>query len=169
LKTLSPILLLLLFQIVTAQSGSLNTSPSDVTVLEHKLGSIVRVGVYQRDPPATLDNRSNRESNPPRDEWRVKTELTVQNVGSRRIKSIEWGLLLIVPGNPTTVRGYTAHSRKSIKPGETVTLASWITDDSLKVVSKQRQSGLLKEKAQITRIEYADGAIWKGEASLKVP
>ena len=167
--TLFPIIVLILSAIVTAQSGSLNTSSPDLNVLKQKLGPIIRVDVSHRDPPPNADDSPLHAINPPRDEWRFKAEIKVQNTGSKTIKSIEWEVLFILRENSTLMsRGYTAHSRKSIRAGETVTLASWIKDDSLKIVRTQRQKGLLKEKVQISRIEYADGSIWEAEKSMRV-
>jgi hypothetical protein len=67
------------------------------------------------------------------------------------------------------IHSYDIRSRKTIRSGETVTLVGLIRNQSLKAISKRRDKGLLKERVDITRIEYADGSIWEGEKSIKVP
>ena len=170
MKTLYLIVLLLFAQTATAQEKFPNTSPTDLIVIKYHIGSVVQVDVSRSDPPSKIDESHQFEGNPPQYEWRVKAELQVQNTGSKRIKRIDWRLILIVGENSTKeIYSYGLHSNKTIRPGEKVTLAGWIRNQSIKAISKQREKGLAKERVDITRIEYADGSIWEGEKPLKTP
>jgi len=149
---------------------STNTSPTDLIVIKYHIGSVVEVDVSRSDPPPKIDDSHQTEGNPPQYERRVKAELQVQNSGSKRIKSLDWRLLLIVDKNSTKeIYSYAIHSNKDIRPGEKVTLDGWIRNESIKAVSKQREKGLTKERVDITRVVYADGSIWEGDKPLKTP
>jgi hypothetical protein len=169
MKSLYLIILFLSVQTVAAQQKSLNPRPKDLIVIRHQL-RIFRVDVSRSDPPPGIDNSHQFEGEPPRYDWRAKPELQVQNTGSKSIKSIDWRLLLVAEVNSTKeINPFDIRSRKTIRPGETVTLAGLIRNQSLKAISKRRDKGLVKERVDITRIEYADGSIWEGEKSIKVP
>jgi hypothetical protein len=169
-KSLYLIILFLFAQTATAQEKTLNTSPTDLTIIKYHLGSMVLADVSHSAPPPKIDESHQFEGDTPSYEWRAKAELQVQNTGSKSIKSIDWRLLLIEEGNSAKrIYSYAVHSRKALRPGETVTFAGWIRNQSLKAISKQRKKVLVKEQVDITRVEYADGSIWEGGKSLKVP
>ena len=160
---LCPIILLLFFNIAVAQDKSINPSPPNLVVIKHKLGSIIRVDVSDHDQPPNIDYSPHLEIKPPRYEWRAKAQLRVQNTGGKKIKSIDWRILLIVEANSTKLtRSYFTHSEEVLRPGETATLSRWLREPSLKTLKEQRDKGLIKEQAEIARIEYSDGAVWKG-------
>ena len=170
MKTLYLVVLLLFAQTATAQEKSSNTSPPDLIIIKYQIGSVVQVDVSRTAHPPKIDESHQFEDDPHHYESRVKAELQVQNSGSKRIKRIDWRLLLIVGENSTKqIYSYGIHSNKTIRPGEKVTLAGWIRNQSINVISKQRKKGLAKERVDITRIEYADGSIWEGDQPLKTP
>ena len=168
MKTLYLIVLLLFAQTGTAQEKFPNTSPPDLIVIKYHIGSDVQVDVSRSSHPPKIDESHQFEDDPHHYESRVKAELQVQNSGSKRIKRIDWRILLIVGENSTKqIYSYGLHSNRTIRAGEKVTLAGWIRNQSIKTISKQREKGLAKERVDITRIQYADGSIWEGEQPLK--
>ena len=163
MKLLCSITLLFVSCFAATQDKSINSSPPDLVVIKHKLGPIVRVDVSDHDPPPDMDYSPHLEIKPPRYEWRAKAQLRVQNTGGKKIKSIDWRILLIVEANSTKLtRSYFTHSEEVLRPGETATLSRWLREPSLKTLKEQRDKGLIKEQAEIARIEYSDGAVWKG-------
>jgi hypothetical protein len=170
MKTLYLIVLLLFAQTAIAQEKVSNTSPPDLIVTGYHIGSGVLVDVSRSDPPPKIDDSHQTEGNLPQYERRVKVELQVQNSGSKRIKSIDWRLILIAGENSTKqIYSYGLHSNRTIRPGEKITLVGWIRNQSIKAISKQREKGLAKERVDITRIQYSDGSIWEGDKPLKTP
>jgi hypothetical protein len=162
MKLFCPIILLLFSHIAAAQDKSINSGPPNLIVIKHKLGSIIRVDVSERDQPPNIDQSPHLEINPPRYEWRAKAQLQLRNTGHKKIKSIDWRLLVIVEENSTKqITDYFTHSDKVLSPGKTVTLERWVREQSLKTLKKQRDKGLAKEQAVIARIEYSDGTIWQ--------
>jgi len=158
------LVMLLAFPITsTPQAKAQYTTAPDLILLESKLGSIVRVDVTRPDPPPN-DNQYPRigvNPPPPSYEWHGKAELDVQNTGSRRIKSIYWEFFLTVGADSYQApRGYQIRSKKTIRPGQTVKLTGWIKDTYLKELRERPNKGLLQGRAEIKRIDYADGRIW---------
>jgi hypothetical protein len=147
----------------TAQLKASQPQASDLIIVAHKLGPIVRVDVSRSDPPP--DSSEGRSSatdiNPPHYEWRAKAKLEIQNTGTRSIRSFYWGVLLVInTASAKEIRSYQICFKKTIRPGKRVTVRGWIRNESLKGVSKH--TGIVQEKGQITNIEYEDGSMWKG-------
>ena len=139
------------------------TTAPDLIIIKSKLGSIVRVDTTRPDPPPS-DNQFSRigvNPPPPSYEWHGKAELEVQKTGSKPINRIYWEFFLIVEGNSYQApRSYQIQSKKAINPGQTVKLTAWIKDTDLKELREHLKKGLLRGRAEIKRINYADGGIW---------
>jgi hypothetical protein len=158
------LILLLVFSIYsTPQDESQYTTAPDLIIIKSRLSSIVRVDVSPPDSPLS-DNHSpriTRRHNPPEYEWHGKAELELQNNGSKSVKSIYWEFFLFVEGNSEILnRSYRIHSKKAIKPGQTVKITGWIKDTYLKELREQQKKGSLQGRAEIKRINYLDGGIW---------
>jgi len=158
------LVILLAFSITsTPQDKAQYTSAPDLIVLKSKLGSIVRVDITRSDPPPN-DNQFPHigvNPHPPSYEWHGKAELEVQNTGNKSINRIYWEFFLIVEENSYEApRGYQIRSKKTIRPGQTVKVTGWIKDTYLKELRERLKKGLLQGRAEIKRIDYADGRIW---------
>jgi hypothetical protein len=147
----------------TPQDNAPYTTAPDLVVIKSKLGSIIRVDITRPDPPPN-DNQYSRigvNPPPPMYEWRGKAELEVQNTGSKSIKRIYWEFFLMVEENSVQAsRSYQIRSKKTIRPGQTVKVAGWIKDIALKELREQLKKGSLQGRAEIKRIDYANGGIW---------
>ena len=147
----------------TPHDNAQYTTARDLVVIKSKLGSIVRVDITRSDPPPTDNQYSRIDVNPPPPmyEWLGRAELEVQNTGGKSIKRIYWEFFLMVGENSYQApRGYQIRSKKTIRPGQTVKVTGWIKDIALKELREQLKKGLLQGRAEIKRIDYADGGIW---------
>ncbi|HEY7180840.1 MAG TPA: hypothetical protein VIC84_05450 [Blastocatellia bacterium] len=161
MKTIHLILVLVFSIASTAQDESAYTTAPDMIIIKSKLASIVRVDVTRSDPPPDMKGPPHFESNPPMQEWQGRAELEVRNAGSKSIKSIDWEFFLTTEATSERItRSYRIHSKKAIRPGQTVKVTAWIKDAYLKELREHLKRGLLQGHAEIKRVKYAGGGIW---------
>jgi hypothetical protein len=156
------LILLLGFSVASANQGATQyTNAPDLLIIKSKLIAIVRVDDSRPDPPPNLNEPTRWEANPPRYKWEGKVELEVQNSGSKTIKSIDWEFVLMAElTSEMMTRNYRIHSKKTIRPGQTVKVTGWINDARLKELREHLKRGLLQGEAEIMRVNYAEGGIW---------
>jgi hypothetical protein len=106
-------------------------------------GQVIRPNTDARtlDPKRLLDTRSNR--------YRFIASLVVTNTGEKTIRGVNWDYVLIDSNTNKELRRYGFHNRTKISPGETATF-----------VQDVRPSAA-DRRAEITRIDFADGTHWQ--------
>ena len=75
--------------------------------------------------------------------------LTVKNSGEKAIKAVGWDYVLTDPATKKEIKRYNFRGKKMLKPNESMTLKEIV-----------KPSGA-ERRAEITRIEYADGSVWQ--------
>jgi len=153
----------------TAQQASQAGTP-DLLIIAYKLGPIVRIDTSNSGAFAQLEGQTYlNEVNPPHYEWTVKASIKLRNTGARTIKSVSWELLLTEDsGRTRTIQELNMPFKKAIRPGATVKVSKWIRGYDLKAWSQRQKEGLLQVRANITRIKYIDGSVWK-KSLLRLP
>lgn len=163
MKSIGLIILLFGFSIASStQSEAQSANDPNLNVIKSNLISIVRVDVSRLyTPPRNDGPHINAEVIPPTYEWQGKVELEVQNTGNESVKSIDWEFILTTeaPAQKIT-RYYRISSRKTIRPGQIAKVTGWAINSNLKELREPLKRGLLRGKAEIKRVNYANGGIW---------
>ena len=137
----------------------------DLLITAYKLGPIMRTDISRSNDFPELERQgasSSLEISPPNYQSQVKPWIKVRNMGSRTIKGVGYEFLLLEGPVPTTrFTALTIHVKKVIRPGDTVKISKLIrAAGNLKTWRQLQKNRLLEVRANIIRIEYADGSIW---------
>jgi hypothetical protein len=161
MKTMFPVLLLVLPLTSFAQEKLQNVNAPDLLVIESKLVAIQSVDATGPGSPSMKRGGDHFDFTPPSYEWKGKAQLTIRNTGDKNIRRVDWDFFLTDGSHAEkTTWSYSVHGEKVIKPGETVTLIGWIKDASLKQLRRPLKKGQLQGRAEVKRVDYAGGRIW---------
>ena len=155
----------------SAQTASKAVTP-DLLIVDYKLGPFQRIdvsgpppaptGESPADPLTKAQSAVTRDSDPPRYQTKLKTEIKVRNTGARIVKSIDCEFLLSTVGGPANeLRALTMRFSKALRPGETKNFSQLIKADHLGTWKQRQKEGSMSVRASVIRVEYDDGAVWE--------
>jgi hypothetical protein len=90
--------------------------------------------------------------------FKYTAKATVKNTGTKAIKAVSWDYVFTDEKERKELKRYRLQSKQQILPGETQTLASTV---GLDPKDKTRHITTGKQSVEITKLEYADGSVWK--------
>ena len=90
--------------------------------------------------------------------FRYTAKAILKNVGAKAIKAVSWDYVFVDVKDGKELKRYKLQSRQQILPGETQTLTR---DVGLDPKENTQHFSTGKQQVEITKIEYADGSVWK--------
>ena len=121
-------------------SGNAKRAPTDTTTPRYD-----RTGQVNQSSDAYWPTDGEDKKSP----YDFYASLTVKNTGEKAVKAFNWDYVLTDPATKKEIKRYNFRGKKQLKPGESITLK-----EIVKPTGAER-------KAQITRVEYADGSAWQ--------
>ena len=91
--------------------------------------------------------------------FKYRARLTLRNAGAKAVKSVAWDVVFAEPDGSKETKRYPVHLKQRITPGETQTLVKEI---HIKPEESTRHLGGART-VQLTRVEYADGSVWRAD------
>ncbi|HWS54580.1 MAG TPA: hypothetical protein VN228_10650 [Pyrinomonadaceae bacterium] len=92
--------------------------------------------------------------------FKYRAAATVRNDGAKAVRAVEWAYVFAEPEGGRELKRYRLQSKQTIEPGATATLTR---DVSIKPDEESRHLTTGRQQVVVTRVEYADGSVWKGE------
>jgi hypothetical protein len=92
--------------------------------------------------------------------FKYRASATVRNGGAKAVRAVEWAYLFVGPEGGKELKRYRLQSKQAIEPGATATLTK---DVSIRPDDDSRHLTSGRQQVVVTRVEYADGSVWKGE------
>ncbi|HYG81557.1 MAG TPA: hypothetical protein VD861_14270 [Pyrinomonadaceae bacterium] len=90
--------------------------------------------------------------------FKYTARATVKNTGTKAIKAVSWDYVFTDGKERRELKRYRFQSKRQIPPGETQTLTAGV---GLDPKDKARHITAGKQGVEITKLEYADGSVWK--------
>ena len=90
--------------------------------------------------------------------FKYTAKATLKNTGTKAIKAVSWDYVFTDEKERKELKRYKLQSKRQILPGETQTL---IVGLGLDPKDKTRHIATGKQSVEITKLEYADGSVWK--------
>lgn len=90
--------------------------------------------------------------------FKYTAQATLKNGGAKTIKAIFWDYVFTDAKEQKELKRYRLQSKQQILPGETQVL---LRDVGLDPQESTRHITTGKQSVEITKIEYADGSIWR--------
>lgn len=90
--------------------------------------------------------------------FKYTAKATMKNTGAKAIKSVSWDYVFTDEKERKELKRYRFQSKQQILPGETQALTVGI---GLDPKEKTRYITTGKQSVEITKLEYADGSVWK--------
>jgi hypothetical protein len=159
---LTLVLLAALAAVCAARSFDKGETAPDVTVL----GFEWKYAGYDR--AETVKDNENSTSDDPSTTYKVTrgtlyvfkytAKATLRNTGTKAIKAVSWDYVFTDEKERKELKRYKFQSKQQILPGETQTLNVGI---GLDPKDKTRHIATGKQSVEITKLEYADGTVWK--------
>ncbi|HEX6185780.1 MAG TPA: hypothetical protein VFZ44_17960 [Pyrinomonadaceae bacterium] len=94
--------------------------------------------------------------------FKYASRLTVRNSGTRAFKSIEWGHVFFDPETGKELKRYRLKSAERVAPGAALTLSKAVF---IKPGESTRHLKAGRQRVEVTRVEYEDGAVWRANVS----
>ena len=90
--------------------------------------------------------------------------MTVRNDGAKAIKAVEWDYVFDDPEGGKELKRYRFQSKQQVAAGSTAALTkeAFIQPDD-----NTRHINAGKQRVQVTRVEFADGTVWRLEEEKK--
>lgn len=98
---------------------------------------------------------------------RSEAIVNIRNDGIKAVKAISYNFLFVNANNGRELLRYHFRNRVAIGPGETKMLTNAVVDQRARdfnpnvIGSKTSSFGVVETRVEITRIEYADGSVWR--------
>jgi hypothetical protein len=92
--------------------------------------------------------------------FKYRATAKVRNSGAKAVKEIEWDYVFVEPEGGKELKRYRLQSKQAIEPGATATLSK---DVSIKPGENTRHLTAGRQRVVVTRVEYADGSVWKAK------
>lgn len=90
--------------------------------------------------------------------FKYTAKASLKNTSAKTVKLIAWDYVFTGKENQKEIKRFKFQSKQQVPPGETATLFKEI---GLDPKDDTRQLNGSKQAVEITRIEYADGSIWR--------
>lgn len=159
---LTLVLLAALAAVCAARSFDKGETAPDVTVLSFEW----KYAGYDR--AETVKDNENSTSDDPSTTYKVTrgtlyvfkytARATLRNTGTKAIKAVSWDYVFTDEKERKELKRYKFQSKQQILPGETQTLNVSL---GLDPKDKTRHIAAGKQSVEITKLEYADGSVWK--------
>jgi hypothetical protein len=139
-----------------------DASPPDVSVLsfEWKYAGYDRAETVKENESSVNDDPSTaiKVTRGTVYVFKYTAKATVKNTGTKAIKVVSWDYVFTDEKERKELKRYRLQSKQQILPGETQTLAAPVALDPK---DKTRHITTGKQSVEITKLEYADGSVWK--------
>lgn len=137
-------------------------APPDVAVLgfEWKYAGYDRAETVKDNESSTTDDHSTayKVTRGTVYVFKYTARATLKNAGTKAIKSVSWDYVFTDEKERKELRRYRLQSKRQILPGETQTVTAGL---GLDPKEKTRHITTGKQSVELTRIEYADGSVWR--------
>jgi len=90
--------------------------------------------------------------------FKYRATATIRNDGAQAVKAVEWEYVFAEPEGGKELKRYRFESKQAVGPGATGALSKDVfirPDENTRHLTRGRQ------RAVVTRVEYADGSVWK--------
>jgi hypothetical protein len=92
--------------------------------------------------------------------FKYVSKLTLRNSGAKAVKSIEWAHIFVGREGGKELKRYRLQARQQVAAGSSQTVAKEVyvkPEESTRHISEGVQ------KVRLTRVEFADGTVWRAE------
>ena len=139
-----------------------DASPPDVSVLsfEWKYAGYDRAETVKENESSVNDDPSTsiKVARGTVYVFKYTAKATLKNTGTKTIKAVSWDYVFTDEKEHKELKRYRLQSKQPILPGETQTLTAGV---GLDPKDKSRHIATGKQSVEITKLEYADGTVWK--------
>ena len=90
--------------------------------------------------------------------FKYASRLAVKNSGAKALKSVEWAHVFSDPETGKELKRYRVQSKERVAPGASLTLVKAVF---IKPGESTRHLNTGKQRVEVTRVEYEDGAVWR--------
>jgi hypothetical protein len=92
--------------------------------------------------------------------FKYAAKLTIKNSGAKTVKSVEWDHLFVEREGGRELKRYHLEVKQQIAAGASQTLSKEVF---IKPEESTRHIGEGVQKVRVTRVEFADGTVWRAE------
>jgi hypothetical protein len=92
--------------------------------------------------------------------FKYVSKLTLKNSGAKAVKSIEWDHLFVERVGGKELKRYHLQAKQQVAAGSSQTVAKEVY---VKPEESTRHIGEGVQKVRVTRVEFADGTVWRAE------
>ena len=92
--------------------------------------------------------------------FKYVSKLTLRNTGAKAVKSVEWEHLFVAREGGAELKRYRLQLKQRVAAGATQTLSKEVF---IKPEESTRHIGEGAQRVRVTRVEFADGTIWRAE------
>ena len=92
--------------------------------------------------------------------FKYAAKLTLRNTGAKAIKSVEWDHLFVEREGGRELKRYHLQAKQQIGAGASQTLSKEVF---IRPEESTRHIGEGAQKVRLTRVEFADGTVWRAE------
>jgi hypothetical protein len=92
--------------------------------------------------------------------FKYAAKLTIKNTGAKAVKAVEWDHLFVERDGARELKRYHLEVKQQVAAGASQTLSKEVfikPDESTHHIIEGRQ------KVRVTRVEFADGTVWRAE------
>ncbi len=92
--------------------------------------------------------------------FKYRAQAALRNAGAKAVKAVEWDYVFVEPEGGKELKRYRLRSKQPIAPGATETL---VKEVFIKPGEDTRHLAAGRQQVAVTRVEYADGSVWKAK------
>lgn len=92
--------------------------------------------------------------------FKYVSKLTLKNSGAKAVKSVEWDHLFVEREGGKELKRYHLQAKQQVAAGSSQTLSKEVY---VKPDESTRHIGEGVQKIRLTRVEFADGTVWRAE------
>ena len=92
--------------------------------------------------------------------FKYVSKLTLKNSGAKAVKSVEWDHVFVEREGGKELKRYRLQSRQQVAAGSSQTVAKEVY---VKPEESTRHMSEGLQKIRLTRVEFADGTVWRAE------
>lgn len=92
--------------------------------------------------------------------FKYAAKLTIKNTGAKAVKAVEWDHLFVEREGGRELKRYHLEAKQQIAAGASQTLSKAVF---IKPEESTRHIGEGRQKVRVTRVEFADGTVWRAE------
>ena len=92
--------------------------------------------------------------------FKYTAKLTVKNSGAKAVKAVEWDHLFVEREGGRELKRYHLQAKQQIAPGASQSLSKEVF---IRPEESTRHIGEGRQRVRVTRVEFADGSVWRAE------